>query len=129
MLIEEAPYLVDDKALEKCQGKSLKDQFHIKIDSIRKSLGIEALSYVKLLVDVFYNYQKEHEAEIARRIAEEEAEYNNTENENLDRPHQVADDSKKAADAAAANNASHIPQQDQDPNRLHLDPDLITAAL
>jgi hypothetical protein len=72
LLIDEAEYLIDDKALEKCQGKSLKEQFQIKIDSIRKSLGIEELKYINLLVDTFYGYQKEHEAEIARKVAEEE---------------------------------------------------------
>ena len=29
MLIEEAPFLIDDKAFEKCEGKSLKEQFAI----------------------------------------------------------------------------------------------------
>jgi hypothetical protein len=58
LLIDEAEYLVDDKALEKCktQAKSKKDEFHIKIDSIRKSLGIDELKYVDLLVEVFYGY-------------------------------------------------------------------------
>lgn len=56
LLIEEADYLIDDKATEKCDGASKKDQFKIKIDSIRKSLGIEDLKYVDLLVEVFYKY-------------------------------------------------------------------------
>ena len=41
MLIDEAPFLIDDKAFEKCEGKSLKEQFAIQIDSIRKALGID----------------------------------------------------------------------------------------
>lgn len=61
LLIDEAEYLIDDKALEKCNGKSLKDQFQIKIDSIRKSLGIDELKYVDLLVSTFYGYQSFHE--------------------------------------------------------------------
>jgi len=56
LLIEEADYLIDDKAKEKCIGQSLKMQFQIKIDSIRKSLGIDELKYVDLLVEIMYNY-------------------------------------------------------------------------
>lgn len=57
MLIVECPYLIDDKAIEKCEGQNLKSQFSIKIDSIRKSLGIEAMQDVELLVDTLYSYQ------------------------------------------------------------------------
>lgn len=60
MLIQECPYLIDDKAVEKCEGKSLKEQFSIKIDSIRKSLGIEQMQDVELLVDTLYAYQAHH---------------------------------------------------------------------
>jgi|688.fasta_scaffold91410_6 hypothetical protein len=31
-------------------------QFQIKIDSIRKSLGIDELKYVDLLVEIMYNF-------------------------------------------------------------------------
>jgi len=37
-------------------GKSDKEKFLIMIDSIRKSLAIETMEDVKLLVDTFYNY-------------------------------------------------------------------------
>lgn len=40
-LIMEAPYLIDDKAVERCMGVDAKEQLKIKIDSVRKSLGIE----------------------------------------------------------------------------------------
>lgn len=56
ILIEEAPYLIDDKAFQLCEGKSKKEQFLIMIDSIRKSLGIEAMEDVQLLVDTFYEF-------------------------------------------------------------------------
>lgn len=46
MLIEEAEYLIDDRAFERCQNASVKEQFSIKIDSIRKSLGIETMEDV-----------------------------------------------------------------------------------
>lgn len=39
-LINEAPYLIDEKAFERCQGLEPKEQLKIKIDSIRKALSI-----------------------------------------------------------------------------------------
>jgi hypothetical protein len=50
ILISEASYLIDDKAFQLTEGKSQKDQFLILIDSIRKSLGIESMDDVELLV-------------------------------------------------------------------------------
>ena len=58
MLIEEAPYLIDDKAFEKCEGKGLKEQFSIQIDGVRKALGIDQMEDVEMLVDVFYGYEE-----------------------------------------------------------------------
>lgn len=55
-LITEAPYLIDDKAVERCIGVDAKEQLKIKIDSVRKSLGIEDMQDVELLVDVLYKY-------------------------------------------------------------------------
>lgn len=55
-LIEHAPYMVDDKSVEKCEGKSAKEQFAIKIDAIRKSLDIESMEDVHLLVDELYKF-------------------------------------------------------------------------
>ena len=63
-LIAEAPYLIDDKAFERCQGASAKETLKIKIDSVRKSLGIEAMSDVELLVDVLYGFQEQHEKKL-----------------------------------------------------------------
>lgn len=60
MLIEEAGYLIDDRSYERCQGKSLKEQFAIKIDSIRKSLGIDNMGDVNLLVDSLYGHEARH---------------------------------------------------------------------
>jgi hypothetical protein len=57
LLIEEAEYLIDDRAFERCEGASVKEQFSIKIDSIRKSLGIENMEDVHLLVEIFYNFE------------------------------------------------------------------------
>ena len=56
--------MIDDKAVEKCEGKSLKEQFSIKIDSIRKSLGIEQMQDVELLVDTLYGYKDYHKKQM-----------------------------------------------------------------
>ena len=76
-LIDQAPYLIDDKAIERCIGVDAKEQMKIKIDSVRKSLGIEDMADVELLVDVLYKYQEDHDKAIAeelKHMEEEEAE-------------------------------------------------------
>jgi len=55
-LINEAPFLIDDKAMERCSEASPKEQLKIKIDSVRKSLGIEDMADVELLVDELYKF-------------------------------------------------------------------------
>lgn len=66
LLIDEAEYLIDERAFERCETANIKEQFSIKIDSIRKSLGIENMEDVQLLVDIFYGFEakfnKEQEA-------------------------------------------------------------------
>jgi hypothetical protein len=46
ILIGEAPYLIEEKAIVMSEGKSKKDRLLIMIDSIRKSLGIESMEDV-----------------------------------------------------------------------------------
>lgn len=46
LLIDEADYLIDERAFERCETATVKEQFSIKIDSIRKSLGIENMEDV-----------------------------------------------------------------------------------
>lgn len=75
MLIDEAPYLIDNKAFEKCDmpGVSLKEQFTIKIDSIRKSLGIDDMKDIETLVEVFYSFEAQfRKDEEERKLAEDE---------------------------------------------------------
>jgi hypothetical protein len=77
ILINEASFLIDEKAIIMSEGKSKKDQSLIKIDSIRKSLGIESMDDVHLLVDTFYEFgpkkmKKLAEEEELRRLAKEE---------------------------------------------------------
>ena len=74
-LINEAPFLIDDKALERCANLDPKETLKIKIDSVRKSLGIEDMADVELLVDTLYKYQEEHDAKLKeqrQRMEEEE---------------------------------------------------------
>ena len=71
LLMEEAGFLVDDKAQAECVGKSIKEEFKIKIDAIRKALGIERMDDVDLLVMTFYEFSEENKLEQKRQ--EEEA--------------------------------------------------------
>ena len=79
-LINEAPYLIDDKAYERSMNAEPKESLKIKIDSVRKSLGIEDMADVELLVDVMYKYQDEHEA----RLEEEKKEMEREEQEEIE---------------------------------------------
>ena len=63
MLIDEAEYLIDDRTLEKCRSLPAKQQFSLKIDSIRKSLGIENMEDVQLLVDTLYEFEGKFQRE------------------------------------------------------------------
>jgi dynein regulatry complex protein 1 len=56
LLISECPFLIDDKAYAESEGKPVKEQFTIQIDSIRKSLGIDNMDDVELLVLTFYEF-------------------------------------------------------------------------
>lgn len=56
LLIQHAPYLIDDKSVEKCEGRTAKESFAIKIDAIRKSLRIDSMDDITLLVEEFYKF-------------------------------------------------------------------------
>ena len=56
ILINECPFLIDDKAYAESANKSAKEAFSIQIDSIRKSLGIDSMDDVELLVMTFYDF-------------------------------------------------------------------------
>lgn len=63
LLIDECDFLIDDRAYERCEHASLKEQFSIKIDSIRKSLGIENMEDVDILVNTFYGFEAKYQRE------------------------------------------------------------------
>lgn len=76
-LIQEAPYLIDDKAAEMCLSMDPKEALKTKIDSIRKSLNINDIDDVNLLVDELYKFQETHEKKLEeerKRMQEEEEE-------------------------------------------------------
>merc|ERR1712048_1380029 len=73
MLIEDAEYLIDDRAFERCENATMKEQFSIKIDSIRKSLGIEEMRDVDLLVKIFYEFEQKHAREQQKKFEDEMA--------------------------------------------------------
>jgi len=81
ILISEASYLIDDKAYQMAEGKSQKDQFLILIDSIRKSLSIESMDDVELLVETFYTFgpakRARLEAAEQKRLKEKEEQESN----------------------------------------------------
>lgn len=63
LLIEEATFLIDDKTLDKCDGKTNKEAFSLQIDGIRKALGITEMEDVDLLVEIFYKYEEQKNAD------------------------------------------------------------------
>jgi len=56
LLTEECAFLLEDKVKEQCLGKSDKESLTIKIDSIRKTLGIKSMEDIQLLVNIFYDH-------------------------------------------------------------------------
>lgn len=124
MLINEAEYLIDDSAFERCESVSLKEQFSIKIDSIRKSLGIDNMDDVDLLVDIMYMYEAKHRESIAEQKKIEEAEFLE-ENAKLGHQPPPPEEVKKIME----NEDDSDEERDNDPLSLTLDPDLLTKAL
>ena len=136
-LIAEAPYLIDDKAMERCEGKDAKEQHKIKIDSVRKSLGIEDMQDVELLVETLYKFQEKYDSDVQAKLKrmEEEDEAEEAEasgNPDAPNPNSLNDVKKTSNEAtlngAAEGNASRE-EEEVDENKLNLDPELLTAAL
>lgn len=136
MLIDEAPYLIDDKAVEISEGVDAKEQFKIKIDSIRKSLGIEDMGGVELLVEVLYRFQDEHDAKLEeekRRMEEEELAEQET-GGNGEPAHNSINEVKKTSNEPTMNGAPDGAQasrdeEEVDENQLRLNAELLTEAL
>jgi len=133
-LIEECSYLIDDKAYERSMGVDAKEALKIKIDSVRKSLGIEDMADVELLVDVLYKHQEKHEKKLEEeRKKMEEAEQEDPDNANIESNPNNINDQKKTSNEATLNGngdgqASHE-EEEIDENKLRLDTELVTSAL
>lgn len=131
MLIEEAPYLIDDKAFEKCEGKSLKEQFAIQIDGVRKALGIDQMEDVEMLVDVFYGYEETlrvKEEEIDKEELERIAE-GGEDDQVIPPPVDPKAKDQKKPEEAGLESGTPRSEEEVDPNALDLNPDNVVDAL
>ena len=72
LLAEECYFLLEDKVLQQCEGKNEKEQFTIKVDSIRKTLGVDNMSDVELMVNIFYDHANKGEDELYESEGEED---------------------------------------------------------
>ena len=133
-LIKEAPYLIDDKSAERSAEVGGKESLKIKIDAVRKSLGIEEMPDVELLVDVLYKYQEKHDAAVEEEKKRMEAEEDEEDRNNPDgNPNSVNHDPRRTSNEATLNangegQASHE-EEEIDENKLRLDAELLTPAL
>lgn len=121
LLIDEADYLIDDRSYERCEGVSLKEQFSIKIDSIRKSLGIDNMEDVELLVETIFGYEAKYRKELEEIRKQEEQEFIDA-NAAMGNPAPAMDEVKKGADDSDSDEA-------KDALTLSLDPDHLVKAL
>mmetsp|Transcript_11661 Transcript_11661/g.11720 ORF Transcript_11661/g.11720 Transcript_11661/m.11720 type:complete len:244 (+) Transcript_11661:946-1677(+) len=64
LLVSECSFLLEDKVRDQCIGKSEKEQFTLKIDSIRKTLGIETMDDVQTLINLFYDQSSNRRDEL-----------------------------------------------------------------
>ncbi len=136
-LITEATYLIDDKAMERCINATPKEQLKIKIDSVRKSIGIEDMADVELLVDVMYRFQEQYENKMAEeRKHMDELEKEEEENGaglGADGAPASTNDPKKTSNDATLNGAAEgqasREEEEVDENALKLDSELLTQAL
>ena len=137
-LINEAEFLIDDNSLQRCVDASPKEQLKIKIDSVRKSLGIEDMSDVELLVDELYKYQGKHEARLEEERTRMDEEEEREIAEGTMSPDQAAAAQANTNDAQRRRETSNHGQgedgsgegeEEVDENILRLEPELLTAAL
>jgi dynein regulatory complex protein 1 len=56
LLAEECSFLLEDKVIDQCIGKTPNEQLTLKIDSVRRSLGVETMADIELLVNLFYDH-------------------------------------------------------------------------
>ena len=118
-----------------CEGKPQKEQFLILIDSCRKSLSIESMDDVELLVETFYEFgekkKKRLEEEEEQRLAEKEE---NQSNHNV-APTNAKDAKKDAKGKDNKNPPAEEPkiedeeEEEKDPTKPDIDLDDVVECL
>lgn len=126
MFIEHAEYLIDDRAFERCETASLKEQFSIKIDSIRKSIGVESMEDVNMLVTVFYEFEANYQKEQQMKFDEEMKALDDAAIEGGNQPPAATQDMRRQSQEEMEEAKA---EQERNPARLNLDPDNIVLAL
>ncbi|CAI2360825.1 unnamed protein product [Moneuplotes crassus] len=63
LLIEEMPYLIEDKIELECQNLDPRTAFKRRLDAVRKSLDITEKTTLYMLVNTFYEYSKNNDEE------------------------------------------------------------------
>jgi len=126
MFIEHAEYLIDDRAFERCETASLKEQFSIKIDSIRKSIGVESMEDVNMLVTVFYEFEANYQKEQQIKFDEEMKALDDAAIEGGNQPPAATQDMRRQSQEEMEEAKA---EQERNPARLNLDPDNIVLAL
>jgi dynein regulatory complex protein 1 len=137
ILISEAEFLIDDKSFQMCEGKSKQEQFLILIDSCRKSLSIESMDDVEMLVETFYEFGDKKKL----RIAEEEEKRLSEKEENQSNGNQApvhgGKDGKKGdkngkdvkKDVQEPHQEEEEDEEEKDPNKPDLDLDDVIECL
>jgi hypothetical protein len=126
MFIEHAEYLIDDRAFERCETASLKEQFSIKIDSIRKSIGVESMEDVNMLVNVFYEFEANYQKEQQQKFDEEMKALDEAAIEGGNQPPAATQDMRRQSQEEMEEAKA---EQERNPAKLNLDPDNIVIAL
>jgi len=126
MFIEHAEYLIDDRAFERCETASLKEQFSIKIDSVRKSIGVESMEDVNMLVTVFYEFEAIHQKEQAAKFEEEMKALEEAALEGGTQAPAAMQDMRRQSQEDMEEAKA---EQERNPAKLNLDPDNIVLAL
>eukprot|EP00347_Sterkiella_histriomuscorum_P015059 403358464 len=134
-LIGECPFLVDDKAMMESLTKPLKDQFTIQIDSIRKSLGIDNMDDVELLVLTFYEVSDKKKQEMQLQMDDNDAEHLSQQHhqdgtkKNKKQDEQQQQRNMNDFEEAQNQQEEEPKEQDEDDDQLHIDMDEVIDVL
>ena len=131
LLMLECPFLIDDKALAESQNKNVKEQFTIQIDSIRKSLGIDNMDDVELLVLTFYEFSDRRKQEQQAQLEGEEEHLSQQQQDQQNKKKRAADDANKNSNEHMSSNPDNQEEQkeDGDDDQMHIDMDDVVDVL